>query len=74
MLLITDLKPGLVLRLVDYGQTDPAYRRKLLAFGLTLGAEMAVQRVAPLGCPVQLEVRGMALRKDEAQHLRWELL
>jgi ferrous iron transport protein A len=75
-LCFSHLQPGDRVRLIDFGSTDTAYRRKLLSFGLTRGVELSVVRVAPLGCPVQLEVRGaaVALRKDEAQHLVWERL
>jgi ferrous iron transport protein A len=73
MLTITDLIQGDRVKLADFGQTDSLYRRKLLSLGLTPGTELAVKRVAPLGCPVQVELRGtlLALRKDEACHLRW---
>lgn len=45
-----------------------AYRRKLLALGLTKGSVFTVTRVAPLGDPVELSVRGfsLSLRRDEA--------
>lgn len=74
MIKITDLLPGDRVRLIDFGQTDMIYRRKLLSLGITRGAELSVMRVAPLGCPVQVEVRGtsLALRKEEAHHLQWE--
>lgn len=61
-------------RLVDFGKTPRFYRQILLSLGLTKGVEILVQRVAPLGCPIQIEVRGvsLALRKNEACHLQWE--
>ena len=39
--------------------------------GLTRNAEFSVLRVAPLGDPVEIEVRGfrLSLRKDEADAL-----
>jgi ferrous iron transport protein A len=74
MIKITDLTQGDRVRLVDFGQTDVLYRRRLLSLGVTRGVELLVVRVAPLGCPVQVEVRGtsLALRKEEAGHLIWE--
>ena len=62
------------MRLVGFGQTDELYRRRLLSLGVTRGVAIVVVRVAPLGCPVQVEVRGTALtlRKEEACHLQWE--
>ena len=74
MLKIADLVQGDRVRLVDFGQTDVLYRRRLLSLGITRGVEILVVRVAPLGCPVQVEVRGtsLALRIDEARYLVWE--
>ncbi|NBD16443.1 MAG: iron transporter [Cyanobacteria bacterium] len=48
-----------------------AYKQKLLAMGLTPGTEFTVTRVAPLGDPVEILVRGfkLSLRKDEAAAL-----
>ena len=45
------------------------YRRQLLAMGLTPGTGLKVIRRAPMGDPIELEVRGfsLSLRRDEAQ-------
>ena len=74
MLNMADLTPGDHVRLVDFGQTDVSYRRRLLSLGVTRGVEIHVVRVAPLGCPVQVDVRGtsLTLRLDEARYLQWE--
>ena len=71
---MADLIPGDCARLVDFGQTDAPYRRRLLSLGVTRGVEISVIRVAPLGCPVQIDVRGtsLTLRLDEARYLQWE--
>lgn len=71
---ITELVKGDRVRLVNFGETDRVYRRRLLSLGITRGVELSVVRVAPLGCPVQVEVRGTALtlRKEEASELEWE--
>ena len=76
MINISDFAQGDRVRLIDFGQTDSLYRRKLLSLGVTLGVELKVIRVAPLGCPVHVEVRGTSLtmRKEEARHLQWELI
>lgn len=74
MINIADLNPGDRARLVHFGQTDEPYRRRLLSLGMTRGVEIRVIRVAPLGCPVQIDVRGtsLTLRKDDACYLQWE--
>lgn len=52
-------------------RTQKAYKKKLLAMGLTPGTEFTVTRVAPLGDPIEILVRGfkLSLRKDEAAAL-----
>jgi ferrous iron transport protein A len=74
MVTTSDLKPGDNVRLIHYGQTDVSYRRRLLALGVTCGVEARVVRRAPLGCPLQIDVRGTSLiiRVDEAALLQWE--
>jgi ferrous iron transport protein A len=54
-----------------YAKGAPAYREKLLAMGLTRGTEFFVERIAPMGDPVEIQLRGFALtlRKDEASAL-----
>ena len=43
-------------------------RKRLMEMGLVKGAEIIVEKVAPLGDPVELVVKGyhLSLRKDEA--------
>lgn len=62
-------RSGMVLGFVR-GNTP--YRQKLLAMGLIKGTEFEVVRVAPMGDPVEIRVRGysLSLRKDEAKSLR----
>lgn len=76
MLRIADLLKGDRVRLVSFGQTEPQYRRRLLSLGITRGVELTVVRLAPLGCPLQVDVRGtsLTLRKEEAAQLEWERL
>lgn len=71
---IQDLKTGDRVRLVNFGNTTPYYRGRLLALGINRGIEMLIVRKAPLGCPLQVEVRGTALtlRKEEAMDMEWE--
>lgn len=71
---IYDLNKGDRVRLVDFGDTPVTYRRRLLSLGITRGVEIHVVRVAPLGCPLHVDVRGtsLTLRRDEACLLEWE--
>ncbi len=71
MIKITDLTPGDTIRLHSFGDTNAHYRRRLLSLGVTRGLDFSVIRIAPLGCPILIEVRGtsLTLRKEEAIHL-----
>lgn len=68
------LRPGESARVTGFNKAEPVYRRKLMAMGLTRGTEFQVLRVAPLGCPVAISVRGtiLSLRLSEASTLQLE--
>ena len=63
-------------KIVGFEQTGKAYRKRLLAMGLTPGTEFRVTRFAPMGDPVEIRLRGfsLTLRKDEADILLIEKL
>lgn len=46
-----------------------AIRRRIMDMGITKGVEITVRKVAPLGDPVEITVRGyeLSLRKQDAQ-------
>jgi len=56
-------------RVANYQKGNLSYRHKLLAMGLTPGVIFEVMRVAPLGDPMQLYVRGsfISIRKKESE-------
>lgn len=55
---------GRVARLAGEG----AVKRRIMDMGLTKGSEVTVRKVAPLGDPIEITVRGyeLSIRKDEA--------
>jgi ferrous iron transport protein A len=61
------LAVGEVGKVVGFDKSSRAYRQKLLAMGLTPGTEFTVVRYAPLGDPVEIRVRGFALRLRKAE-------
>jgi Fe2+ transport system protein FeoA len=48
-----------------------AIRRRLLDLGLTPGTMVRVEKIAPLGDPILISLRGfqLTLRKEEARHI-----
>lgn len=62
-------------RIIGYDKAKRGYKGKLLSMGLTPGTKFTVIRVAPLGDPVEILVRGfhLSLRKQEADALVVEI-
>lgn len=64
---------------VECGQTvkvsrlggEGAVRRRIMDMGITKGTEIYVRKVAPLGDPIEVTVRGyeLSLRKGEAENI-----
>jgi len=48
---------------------DPNLRKRLLSMGIVPGTELTIAKVAPLGDPIDIKVRGyhLSLRKEEAK-------
>ena len=71
---VSELNIGHTVRILSLAQGDPVYRKRLIAMGLIPGTVFTVIRMAPLGDPIEIEVRGYALslRKSEAAILRIE--
>lgn len=61
--------------ILGYEKGPRAYREKLLSMGLTPGTQFTVTRQAPMGDPIEIEVRGfkLSLRKGDASALKVEL-
>ncbi|MBB1077645.1 ferrous iron transport protein A [Rhodoferax sp. 4810] len=73
---LSELKVGERARVLGFGDSAGAYRRKLLSLGIMPGVELNVVRVAPMGDPVEVRLRGfsLSLRKIEAVNLQVEKL
>ena len=53
---------------------EGAIKRRIMDMGLTKGTEVTVRKVAPLGDPIELNVRGyeLSLRKADAELIEVE--
>ena len=54
---------------VEKIEGDGAYKRRIMDMGITKGSELYIRKVAPLGDPVELTVRGyeLSIRKADAE-------
>ena len=69
------VKPGETVKVVKL-VGDGGTKRRIMDMGVTKGVEVFVRKVAPLGDPVEVTIRGyeLSLRKAEAEHVEVELL
>lgn len=51
---------------------EGAIKRRIMDMGITKGTEIYVRKVAPLGDPVEVNVRGyeLSIRKSEAENIQ----
>lgn len=73
---------ALTLRELKVGQTakvvrlngEGAVKRRIMDMGITKGVEISVRKVAPLGDPIEVTVRGyeLSLRKADAEKIEVE--
>lgn len=65
------LKPGMTATVVDIDSSS-TLRRRLMELGLTPGTSVSIIRMAPMGDPIEIMVRGfrLSLRMAEAALIR----
>ena len=65
---LDQVKVGETVRILKVGG-EGLLRRRIMEMGLTKGSEILVVNVAPLGDPMEIEIRGYALtiRKCDAE-------
>lgn len=70
---LRDLKPGCSAHVVKL-TGEGAVRRRIMDMGITRGVEIYVRKVAPLGDPIEVTVRGfeLSLRKADAAMIQVE--
>lgn len=73
MTTLKEVKPGNTVRVIKMHGSG-ATKRKLMDMGVTKGTEIYVRKVAPLGDPIEVKIRGyeLSLRKSEAEAIEVE--
>ena len=73
MTTLRDAKIGETVKVVKL-HGEGAVKRRIMDMGLTKGVEVYVRKVAPLGDPIEITVRGyeLSLRKADAQMVEVE--
>lgn len=73
---LSDLKIGQRAKVLGIHMDKPDVRRHLLDMGITRGTEILIKKVAPMGDPVDIELRGyeLCIRKAEMKNIDVEIL
>ena len=71
---LRDAKIGDTVKVVKL-HGEGAVKRRIMDMGITRGVEIYIRKVAPLGDPVEVTVRGyeLSLRKEDAKMVEVEL-
>ena len=72
---LSNLKPGEQGRIVKLDSTIGSLRRRLMDMGVIPGELVTVEKVAPMGDPIEITVKGykLSLRKTEARGIELEV-
>ena len=70
---LRDVKIGETAKVVKL-HGEGAVKRRIMDMGITRGVEIFVRKVAPLGDPIEVNVRNyeLSLRKDDAEMIEVE--
>jgi len=67
---LSEVRPGEIVKVKKVGGEGPTMRR-IMDMGITKGCAVSVRKVAPLGDPMEVSVRGyeLSLRKSDASNI-----
>lgn len=67
---LKEVKPGKSVSVVKL-TGEGALKRRIMDMGITKGVQILIRKVAPLGDPIEVNVRGyeLSLRKSEAENI-----
>lgn len=70
---LKDTKPGEIVKVIKIDGAG-AVKRRIMDMGITKGVEIFVRKVAPLGDPIEIQVRGyeLSLRKADSEMIAVE--
>ncbi|MBE5756031.1 MAG: ferrous iron transport protein A [Clostridiales bacterium] len=76
MVSLSDLKKGMSARVVNVQSQNKALRRRFLDMGITQGVIVKIKKIAPLGDPISIELRGyeLCIRKSDMKNIDVEVI
>ena len=73
---LAELKVGEIARVVKLNIQDKRIKRHLLDMGITRGVEIKIKKIAPMGDPIDIELRGyeLCIRKADLEQIEVEVV
>ena len=73
---LSELEVGQKAKVLKLNEENKAIRRHLLDMGITRGVEITIKKVAPMGDPIDLQLRDyeLCLRKEDLTKIEVEVL
>ena len=73
---LSELEVGQKAKVLKLNEENKAIRRHLLDMGITRGVEITIKKVAPMGDPVDIELRDyeLCLRKEDLSKIEVEVI
>lgn len=73
---LSELEVGQRAKVLKLKEENKAIRRHLLDMGITRGVEITIKKVAPMGDPIDLQLRDyeLCLRKEDLSKIEVEVI
>lgn len=73
---LSELKVGQKAKVLSIEEKNKAVRRHLLDMGVTRGVEITIKKIAPMGDPIDINLRDyeLCLRKEDLSKINVEVL
>ena len=73
---LSELEVGQRAKVLKLTEENKANRRHLLDMGITRGVEITIKKVAPMGDPIDLQLRDyeLCLRKEDLRKIEVEVI
>lgn len=73
---LSELEVGQKAKVLKLTEENKAIRRHLLDMGITRGVEITIKKVAPMGDPIDLQLRDyeLCLRKEDLRKIEVEVI
>lgn len=73
---LSELEVGQRAQVLKLNEQNKAIRRHLLDMGITRGVEITIKKVAPMGDPIDLQLRDyeLCLRREDLSKIEVEVL